>query len=108
MELRLLGKGRCKMIVRKLFKQKLKSECIDEYLEAHDNIWQELVNEYKNGGIIQCSCFLDGLDLYVLMEYDDTKKIANEIDPKWQEYMNTLKDMTVEPIKINEIFRMEL
>jgi L-rhamnose mutarotase len=96
------------MIIRKLIKQRLKPECIDEYIKAHNEIWQELVDEYKNGGITQCSCFLDGTDLYVLMEYDDQKQIANKIDPKWQEYMNTLKDMTANSIEINEIFRMEI
>jgi len=96
------------MIVRKLIKQRIKEECVDEYLEAHNNIWAELVAEYNAGGITQCSCFLDMLDLYVLIEYDDSKQIANNIDPKWQEYMNTLKDITVETIDINEIFRMEI
>jgi L-rhamnose mutarotase len=96
------------MIVRELIKQKLKEECIEEYLRAHKNIWQELVDEYKSGGITQCSCFLHGCDLYVFMEYDNSKQIANEIDPKWQDYMNSLKDLTARSIEINEIFKMEI
>jgi L-rhamnose mutarotase len=96
------------MIIRKLIKQKLKKECVNEYIQAHNNIWEDLVLEYSENGIVQCSCFLVDVDLYVFIELDDTKKGSNEVDKKWQEYMNSLKDLTIEPLEIKEVFRMKL
>ena len=99
------------MIKRKLVISRLKEECIEEYIGAHKNIWTELILEYKESGIKDISCFLNGRDLYVYIQYDEIRMKCNQnpmpFDEKWQKYINGFKDSTAGFIKTVEVFHME-
>ena len=100
------------MVKRKLQIQKIKENCIEEYKNAHKNIWPELLKEYKEAGFINISCFLNGQDLYVYMEYDEDllyerSKHPMPIDVKWQEYMDTLKIEMPAKEEPLEVYRMK-
>lgn len=71
----------------------LKNECISEYINAHDNIWEELLDDYKRYGMKQVSSFLLGNKVYIYLEYDEIwlEHVNNlDSDRRWQEYMKTL------------------
>ena len=87
---------------------KIKEECIDEYIKAHDNIWPELEEEYRQRGVTNITCFLDGSMLFVYMEYDEEK--INEKRPveiKWHEYMSTLTDASWNVKNPREVYRLK-
>jgi L-rhamnose mutarotase len=98
---------------RIVYLQKLKKECVDEYLNYHNNIWPELVKAYKEHGITDISCFLNGCDLMVYMEKDEEifeskkKELGkNEWENKWQKIMNGLKDPSVN-VAFKEVYRFK-
>ncbi len=89
---------------------KLKEECVDEYRRLHDNIWPELVKEYRENGMSEISCFLNKTDLYVFLQYEESvwknvDKTDLPVDKKWQELMKTLSIAEPEDVQPVEIFR---
>lgn len=99
------------MIKRELRLGKLKEECVEEYIKAHDNIWPELVSEYKRNGMYEISCFLNKTDLYIYFEYEEeiwgqVDKSQLEWDKKWQEHMETLSCQVPEEVQPIEVFHM--
>ena len=50
---------------RVAFLDKVKTECELEYIKRHDNIWPELVKEYKNAGIVSMTVFMKGVELLI-------------------------------------------
>jgi L-rhamnose mutarotase len=100
------------MLKRELRLGKLKEECVAEYIKAHNNIWPELVNEYKQNGMYEISCFLNNTDLYIYFQYDPdlwekVDKSTLKWDKKWQKLMKTLSLEVPEEIQPKEVFRME-
>jgi len=92
---------------RTLMKSRIKKGMEEEYKEAHDNIWIELVEEYKKAGLKCISCFLDDNDLYVYCEYDENAvPISSPINEKWQKYMRRFADETSIEKHFTEVFRM--
>jgi L-rhamnose mutarotase len=98
---------------RIVYLQKLKKEHVEKYLDYHNNIWPELEKTYRDHGITDISCFLDGCDLMVYMERDDQvyekarKDLGgNPIEQKWQKIMNDLKDDSVNRA-FKEVYRFK-
>ena len=82
---------------RNLYFMRLKPESVADYRKYHENVWPELVAAYKNAGITNVTCFLNGVDLVVYVEYADTvspealkRLAANEVEIKWQKLMAEL------------------
>jgi L-rhamnose mutarotase len=99
---------------RVIHQARLKPETLDEYLQHHRNVPAEVEQAYRRAGIQKVSCFVNGCDLLVLTEYDQTQYPASrpqlEADPAeiaWQQAMAPLKDDSVESREFTEIYRME-
>jgi L-rhamnose mutarotase len=81
---------------------RLRPECVPEYIRRHQQVWPELLDAYRQAGITQISCFLNGLNLIVYSEYElDVYETAREalsrngVEVRWQALMQTLRDQTV-------------
>ena len=108
----MVSKHKINMKIRELRIGKLKPGCDNEYKNAHDNIWPELEEEYKQNGVIEISCFLNKTDLYVYMEYEEdtwgkVDKSKLKWDSKWQEYMKTLCLPVPDETQPIEIYRLK-
>ena len=104
--------GICKM-KRCAFFGRLKKGFEKEYIARHDNIWPELVQAYKDAGILNMTVFMKGLDLFGYYEidevvYDQEKDnlSKNPVEMKWQEYLAEIanRSETIEPPV--EVFHM--
>ena len=78
-----------------LFKQKVKTERRDEYIEAHRNSWPELLEALKESGVEREIIWMDGdyIFIYVMAEdfdgaIDNQKK--TDVFQKWIEKMTPL------------------
>lgn len=96
---------------RMLTVNRLKPECVETYKAYHRDVWPELLDAYRRAGITSISCFLNGCELAVYSEYEDTVYPASraELDEnvwerRWQEKMRELTDPTVEPVHYEEVF----
>jgi L-rhamnose mutarotase len=94
---------------------RLKPDKVDEYYQAHLHVPQEVIEEARECGISNHSCFMRGREVIIYLEtasYDRTReafvdKIATH---KWDKWMADLFDPTFgdqadEPWK--EVFHME-
>jgi len=92
---------------------RLKLEGIPEYVRLHQQVWPELVQVYREAGITQISCFLNGRDVVVCSEYElevyQQQKEAlshNLVELRWQALMQTLRDPDSQMLCFEEIFHM--
>jgi L-rhamnose mutarotase len=81
------------------FRLKIRDGLQEEYIEAHQNVWPELLRVIKDAGIYNYSIFIDGQDLFLYCEIDGTvddfvaawKSIqATEVSQKWSHEMARL------------------
>ena len=101
------------MIKTDLHMARLKPEMVDEYRRMHDNIWPEMVAAYNAAGITQIRCFLNGVDLIIYFEYDDTifsdakeSLRNNDVEIRWQKIMKTFADPAFKAVHFDEVFTM--
>jgi len=92
---------------------RLRPECVQEYVRLHQQVWPELLATYRQAGITQIGCFLNGLVLIVYSEYEsevyEKAKEAlsrNAVEVRWQVLMQTLRDPDFEPLTFQEVFFM--
>ncbi len=98
---------------RMLSLRKLKPESVQEYTRLHQQVWPELLEAYCQAGITEISCFLNGVNLVVYMEYEseiyEQEKDAlngNPIEIRWQALMKALDDTEFEQRHFDEVFHM--
>ena len=98
--------------MRVVYKQKVKPEFLDEYLQYHQEVWPELVAVYKEAGVTDISCFINNHDLLVFFEYDrdifNQKKEwldKNNVEIKWQKIMSGFKDDNYGTSTFEEVYR---
>lgn len=99
---------------QRLLQVKIKDDCVEQYREYHRNVWPELEKAYKEAGIMQLSCFMDGSALLVYLECEKDLYAAsrdalaeNEVEVRWQALMKTLSDSSFEFIEYEEVYRMD-
>lgn len=92
---------------------RIRPECRDEYLRLHNEIPQAVVENYRRHGITEIVCFLDGCDLLILTQYDETKypasrmqMIRQEAEKTWSELMKPLADPTFKSREFAPVFVM--
>ncbi|MHB1347324.1 MAG: L-rhamnose mutarotase [Candidatus Humimicrobiaceae bacterium] len=79
---------------RLAFQMKIKKDKIEEYKEAHRNIWPEVLDSIKKSGIHNYSIFLRGTNLFAYFEVENLNKFykeintGSELNDKWQEKMS--------------------
>jgi L-rhamnose mutarotase len=88
---------------------------IDEYIEAHENVWPELLEALRAAGIHNYSIFRSGNDVFGYFEADDLDEAARylaaqDVCTRWQNGMAELLDERVPdggPPALEEIFRLD-
>ena len=83
-------------IERRVLFAQLKPECRQEYIEAHKNVWPELLERYKEIGYHKITCHLFGTTLAVVVEAEHVDVVmdaakSDAIDKRWQDWMATLR-----------------
>ncbi|MDA2927501.1 L-rhamnose mutarotase [Acidobacteria bacterium AH-259-O06] len=68
-----------------------------KYVDAHQNVWPELIEHLKEAGFRNYTIFKRGLDLFVYVEIEDFEKslrnlINHPIYEKWAEKMDPIME----------------
>ena len=98
---------------RALWVDRLKAESVPEYIQMHQQVWPELEQAYRQAGILQMSCFLNGCERVVFMEYEteiyDHAKASldsNPLEIRWQALMKTFCDPQVDRQSLTEVYHL--
>jgi L-rhamnose mutarotase len=96
---------------RALWVDRLKAESVSEYIQLHRQVWPELEAAYRQAGILNMGCYLNGCERVVFMEYDreiyDQAKASldhNPVEIRWQALMKTFCDPQVERQSLTEVY----
>ena len=103
------------MTQRSAFVLKVRPDKIDQYVEAHRNVWPEMLDALRDAGIRNYSIFRHGNEVFGYFESDDleaagTYMARQEVNDRWQEAMAELLDERVPdegPPPLEEIFRLD-
>jgi len=103
------------MTQRSAFVLRVRSDRIDEYVEAHANVWPEMLQALREAGIRNYSIFRAGNEVFGYFESDDLERAAayldsSEVNARWQDTMADLLEERVPdagPTALDEIFRLD-
>ena len=103
------------MTERSAFVLRIRPDKVDEYVEAHLNVWPELLAALHASGIRNYSIFRNGNEVFGYFETDDLAAAASfmegqEINARWQDTMAGLLEERVPdagPPTLEEIFRLD-
>ncbi len=104
-------------MIRVAFRMRLIPGKEAEYRKRHDEIWPELLEEFKKAGIYDYSIFLDGdaNNLFAVQKLDDKNTVEKitqtAIFKKWRAHMKGLLEANSDgsPIqyRLHEVFHMD-
>jgi L-rhamnose mutarotase len=92
-------------------------ELIAQYRHYHDHIWPEVVNSFKQVGVLNIQIWMIGRQLFMLMTTADTFNPSQDLDtylglnPKnraWEELMTTFQEKLPEAKPDEHWAEMEL
>ena len=94
---------------------RVRPDKIDEYVEAHRNVWPELLAALRAAGIRNYTIFRNGNDMFGYFESDDLEAAAaymeaQGVNARWQDTMAQLLEERVPdagPPTLEEIFRLD-
>jgi L-rhamnose mutarotase len=96
---------------RMIWLDRLKTESVQEYIRLHQQVWPELEAAYRQAGILQIGCYLNGCERVVFMEYESeiydkarASLDSNPVEIRWQALMKTLCDPQVERQSFTEVY----
>ena len=103
------------MTQRSAFVLHVRPDKIDEYVEAHANVWPEMLQALRDAGIRNYSIFRDGNQVFGYFESDDLERAAayldsHEVNTRWQDAMADLLEERVPdagPPTLEQIFRLD-
>ena len=103
------------MTQRTAFVLHVKPEKVDEYVEAHRNVWPEMLDALRAAGIRNYTIYRNGNEMFGYFEADDLEAAARhvaaqEVNARWQDAMAELLDARVPdagPPALEEIFRLD-
>jgi L-rhamnose mutarotase len=103
------------MTQRSAFVLRVKPGKIDEYVEAHADVWPEMLQALTDSGIRNYSIFRNGNQVFGYFESDDLAASAaylddQEVCTRWQDTMAGLLEERVPdagPPALPEIFRLD-
>jgi L-rhamnose mutarotase len=103
------------MTQRSAFVLRVRPDKIDEYVEAHRNVWPEMLAAIRDAGIRNYTIYRRGNEVFGYFESDDLETAAaymeaQEINTRWQDTMAELLEKRVPdagPPTLEEIFRLE-
>jgi L-rhamnose mutarotase len=103
------------MTQRSAFVLRVRPDKIDAYVEAHRNVWPELLTALHDAGIRNYTIFRNGNEMFGYFESDDLQASAaymeeQEVNAGWQDTMAELLEERVPdagPPTLEEIFRLD-
>jgi L-rhamnose mutarotase len=103
------------MTQRTAFVLRVRPDKIDEYVDAHANVWPEMRQALHDSGIRNYSIFKAGNQVFGYFESDDLQRTAayldtQEVNTRWQDAMAALLEERVPdagPPPLQEIFRLD-
>jgi L-rhamnose mutarotase len=103
------------MTQRSAFVLKVQPERIDEYIEAHRNVWPEMLAALRGAGIRNYTIFRAGNEMFGYFEADDLDATAEylaqqDVCTRWQDHMAELLDERVPDAgapQLEEVFRLD-
>jgi L-rhamnose mutarotase len=103
------------MTERSGFVLQVKPDRVDEYLEAHRDVWPEMLAALRTAGICNYTIFRAGNEMFGYFEADDLEAAASylasqEVSARWQDTMAELLDERVPdagPPPLVEVFRLD-
>jgi len=103
------------MTERSAFVLRVRPDRIDEYVEAHRNVWPEMLAALREAGIGNYTIFRHGNEVFGYLESDDLAAAAayleaQEVNARWQDAMAALLEERVPdagPPALEEIFRLD-
>jgi L-rhamnose mutarotase len=103
------------MTERSGFVLQVKPDRVDEYVEAHREVWPEMLAALRAAGIRNYTIFRAGNEMFGYFEADDLEAAARylasqEVSARWQDAMAELLDERVPdagPLSLVEVFRLE-
>jgi L-rhamnose mutarotase len=103
------------MSQRAAFVLHVKPDRIDDYLEAHRNVWPEMLDALRSAGIRNYTIFRSGTEVFGYFESDDLAgagayMAAQEVNARWQDAMAALLEQRVPdggPPGLEEVFRLD-
>ena len=103
------------MTQRTAFVLSVRPDKIEEYVEAHRNVWPEMLAALREAGIQNYTIFRHGSDMIGYFESDDLAAAAaymrsQEVNTRWQDAMAELLEERVPdggPPPLTEVFRLD-
>jgi L-rhamnose mutarotase len=103
------------MTQRTAFVLTVRPEKIEEYLDAHREVWPEMLNALRGAGIRNYTIFRDGNRMFGYFEAEDLaaaqEYLGNQaVSTRWQDEMAELLDQRVPdqgPPALDEVFRLD-
>ena len=103
------------MTQRSAFVLEVRSERIDEYVEAHRKVWPEMLDALRRAGIRNYTIFRHGTQMFGYFESDDLEAASRfmaqqDVSARWQDAMAELLEARVPDggaPALEEIFRLE-
>ena len=103
------------MTQRSAFVLRVRPEKVDAYLDAHRDVWPELLDALRTAGIRNYTIFRAGNEMFGYFESDDLDRAASypagkEVSARWQDAMANLLEERVPdagPSRLEEVFRLD-
>jgi L-rhamnose mutarotase len=93
----------------------VRSERIDKYIQAHREVWPEMLDAIRTAGIRNYTIFRHGSQMFGYFESDDLEAAGQylakqEVSERWQDAMAELLEERVPdsgPPPLEEVFRLD-
>ena len=103
------------MTQRSAFVLRVRPDKLDAYLEAHRNVWPEMLDALRAAGIRNYTIYRSGNEMFGYFESDDLERAGaylaqQKVNTRWQDAMAELVAERVPdegPPPLEEIFRMD-
>ena len=103
------------MTQRSAFVLEVRPDRIEEYVEAHRNVWPEMLDALRAAGIRNYTIFRRDNEMFGYFESDDLEAAAaymeaQEVNARWQDTMAGLLEERVPdagPAALEPIFRLD-
>lgn len=103
------------MTQRSAFVLRVRPDKIAEYVEAHRNVWPEMLAALRDAGIRNYTIFRNGNEVFGYFESDDLEAAGRymaeqEVNARWQDAMAELLEERVPdagPPPLQVIFRLD-
>ena len=103
------------MTQRTAFVLRVRPERVEEYVQAHREVWPEMLDALRSAGIRNYTIFRHGNQMFGYFEADDLERAADylaaqDVSARWQNAMAELLEERVPdegPPRLEEIFRLD-